>query len=75
MRRVSMVTRDELVAATVERYGKGRRSQKVRILDEFVAITGCHRKHAMRVLRGPRAKRRSVSSRSGASMTRRFARR
>ena len=61
MRRVSMVTRDELVAATVERYGKGRRSQKGRILDEFVAITGFHRKHAMRVLRGPRAKRRSVS--------------
>ena len=61
MRRVSMVTRDELVAATVERYGKGRQSQKGRILDEFVAITGFHRKHAMRVLRGPRAKRRSVS--------------
>ena len=61
MRRVSMVTRDELVAATVERYGKGRRSEKGRILDEFVAITGFHRKHAVRVLRGARATLRAAS--------------
>ena len=56
-----MVTRDELVAATVERYGKGRRSEKGRILDEFVAITGFHRKHAVRVLRGARATLRAAS--------------
>src|SRR4029077_5124692 len=61
MRRVSMVTRDELVAATVERYGKGRRSEKGRILDEFVAITGFHRKHDVRVLRGARAALRAAS--------------
>ena len=52
MRRVSMATRDELVAAVIERYSKGRQAEKGRILDEFVAITGFHRKHAMRVLRG-----------------------
>ena len=37
-----MATRDELVAAVIERYSKGRRAEKGRILDEFVAITGSH---------------------------------
>ena len=60
MRRVSMATRDELVAAVIERYSKGRRAEKGRILDEFVAVTGFHRKHAMRVLRGGAANRRSA---------------
>jgi len=53
-----MAVRHELVRATAERYGRGSRAEKVRILDEFVAITGFHRKHAMRVLRsGPPAPR------------------
>ena len=60
MRRVSMATRDELVAAVIERYRKGKRAEKGRILDEFVAVTGFHRKHAMRVLRGGPANRRSA---------------
>ena len=55
-----MATRDELVAAVVGRYGAGSRAEKGRILDEFVAVTGFHRKHAMRVLRGGRATRRSA---------------
>ena len=75
MRRVSMVTRDELVAATVERYGKGRRSQKGRILDEFVAITGFHRKHASGCFGVHGRSGARCRGRSGASMTRRFARR
>src|SRR3954453_15505540 len=57
MRRVSMATRDDLVAAVIERYSKGRRAEKGRILDEFVAVTGFHRKHAVSVLRGGQAKR------------------
>src|SRR5215213_4961908 len=52
MRRVSMTTRDELVAAVAERYARSGRSGRGRILDEFVAVTGHHRKHAMRLLRG-----------------------
>jgi hypothetical protein len=55
-----MATRDELVAAVVGRYGAGSRAEKGRILDEFVSVTGFHRKHAMRVLRGGRATRRSA---------------
>src|SRR5215468_2740475 len=60
MRRISMAVRDELVAAIVGRYAQGDRSERGRILDEFTAVTGFHRKHAMRLLRaGP------VSGRGG----------
>ena len=52
MRRVSMATRNELVEAIAARYAQGTRSEKARILDEFVAVTDFHRKHAMRLLRG-----------------------
>jgi hypothetical protein len=60
MRRVSMATRDELIAALAGRYGEAGRIERSRILDEFVAVTGYHRKHAMRVLRtGPTDARRA----------------
>jgi len=52
MRRISMATRDELVRAVSERYGGANREERGRILDEFAAVTGLHRKHAMRLLRG-----------------------
>src|SRR5215831_8223743 len=59
MRRISMAARDELVAAIVARYAQGDRCERGRILDEFTAVTGFHRK-AMRLLRaGP------VSGRGG----------
>jgi hypothetical protein len=57
MRRVTMATRDELVAAVRERYSSGDRREKTRILDELAAVTGFHRKHAMRVLRGQQVMR------------------
>jgi hypothetical protein len=47
-----MATRDELVVALIERYARGDRLERGRILDEFAAMTGFHRKHAMRLLRG-----------------------
>jgi hypothetical protein len=46
------------------RYKNATRCEKTAILDEFCATCGCHRKHAIRVLRGfkrftePKAKRR-----------------
>jgi hypothetical protein len=60
MRRISMAARDELVAAIVGRYAQGDRSERGRILDEFTAVTGFHRKHAMRLLRAG-----AVSGRGG----------
>src|SRR6266436_7796664 len=59
MRLVSMAVRDELVVAIAERYGGSLRWEKARILDEFVAVSGYHRKHAMRLLREGRTGKRS----------------
>jgi hypothetical protein len=46
-----MAARNELVAAIAGRYAQGDRVERGRILDEFAAVTGFHRKHAMRLLR------------------------
>jgi len=51
MRQISMTTRDELVMALAGRYARGSRVERGRMLDEFAALTGHHRKHAMRLLR------------------------
>ena len=64
MRRISMATRDELVVALVERYAGGSRAERGLILDEFVAVTKFHRKHATRLLKGG-SRRRQVGPRPG----------
>ena len=46
-----MTTRKELVEALRVRYGGAAFGERIKILDEFVALTGYHRKHAIRVLR------------------------
>ena len=64
-----MATRAELVEAVGERYRSADRQSKGRVLDEFGAVTGFHRKHAMRLLgtkrpaktEGPRPGRRIYS--------------
>ena len=45
-----MSTRTELVVAIRERYQRSNRTGRTAILDEFVAVTGYHRKHAVRLL-------------------------
>ena len=52
MSKISAKARKELVAAVAERYQTGTATEKGCILDEFTALTGCHRKHAIRVLSG-----------------------
>jgi hypothetical protein len=52
---ISRKARLELVLAVAERYRTSTKSDKTRILDEFVRLTGYHRKHAVRVLRGQAA--------------------
>lgn len=45
-----MTTRKELTMALRERYRSSAFGDRIKILDEFVALTGYHRKHAIRVL-------------------------
>ena len=54
-RKITMATRNELVARLSERYQAAGRSEKSLILDEFVKVSGYHRKHATRVLGKPKA--------------------
>ncbi len=51
---ISKQTRKELLEAVRERYHRAAREDKAKILDEFVAVAGCHRKHAIRLLSGKR---------------------
>ncbi len=51
MGRISMTTRNELVVALAGRYALGSRADRGRMLDEFAALTGHHRKHTVRLLR------------------------
>jgi hypothetical protein len=48
---MSVTTRRELIDAVAARYRAAGRSQKKEILDEFVKVTGFHRKHAIRALK------------------------
>jgi hypothetical protein len=47
--RISMTTRSELIEAVGARHRDVVTSKKKTILDEFVSLTGYHRKHATRV--------------------------
>ena len=66
-KKISADTVQALVVAIAERYKAAARPEKQRILDEFVAVLGYHRKHAIRMFnsgevpRKPRCRRRSES--------------
>ena len=49
---VSKMAKQELVATIRDRYRQSSKKDKGRILDEFAAITGHHRKHGIRLLSG-----------------------
>lgn len=63
-RRISMTTRKELTEALRSRYRSATFGERVKILDEFVALTGYHRKHAIRVLGEQAAGPRTVPARN-----------
>ncbi len=48
--KISKQTKRELLEALHERYRNSAKIDKAKILDEFVALAGCHRKHAIRLL-------------------------
>lgn len=50
--KLSKPARIEPLAALRERYQDATREDKSVVLNEFVALTGCHRKHALRLLAG-----------------------
>jgi hypothetical protein len=50
---ISKPTRAELLDALRQRYRQAPKSEKTKVLDEFVAVAGCHRKHAIRLLTAP----------------------
>jgi hypothetical protein len=50
-RQLSLATRRELIQAVAERYHAATRLAKKKILDEFIEVTGYHRKHAIRALK------------------------
>ena len=48
---MSLKSKNELLEVVRPRYLKASKSEKQKILDEFTAATGYHRKHAIRVLK------------------------
>ena len=48
--KINSQTKRELLPALRARYQKASRIEKTRILDEYVALAECHRKHAIRLL-------------------------
>ena len=42
----------ELLEVLRQRYQQAAKPDKTRILDELVVVSGCHRKHALRLLTG-----------------------
>ena len=48
---ISAVSRTEVLRAIRNRYRDASNKDKSRMPDEFVAMVGCHRKHAVRLLR------------------------
>lgn len=47
---ISKKARAEVLGALRVRYQQAAKDEKTKILDEFVAVAGCHRKHAIRLL-------------------------
>ena len=50
---MSQHSRRELLAVVVPRYHAAQRTDRKRILDEFVASSGYHRKYALHLLNHP----------------------
>ena len=49
-KKITGVTKKELIQVLKKRYKLSYKEEKTRILDEFTAITGYHRKHSVRLL-------------------------
>ncbi len=50
--KISKQGQSELLEVLRQRYQQAAKPDKTQILDEFVAVSGCHSKHAIRLLTG-----------------------
>ena len=64
-RGISRMAKKELLATIRDRYQDSNKRDKGRILDEFTAVTGLHRKHAIRLLAGSENEREEGTSLAG----------
>jgi hypothetical protein len=64
-----MTTRRELIGAVGQRYRAGNRHEKHEIIEEFIKLTGYHRKHSIRVLCREARLRRQSRGHADATMT------
>ncbi len=53
--KISKPTQREILEALRQRYRQATKPDKAKILDEFIAVAGWHRKHAIRLLAGSKA--------------------
>jgi len=63
VRSIGMATRKDLIQVLRPRYLNASRAEKTKILNEFVLLTGFHRKHAIRALNQPPSAKRPVRQR------------
>ena len=59
-----MASRKELIEALPARYRSAAFGDRVKILDEFVAVTDYHRKHAIRLLGSQRSTEKAACPRN-----------
>ena len=64
-RGISRMAEKELLATIRDRYQHSTKRDKGRILDEFTAVTGLHRKHSIRLLAGSDGEREQQPSLAG----------
>ena len=64
-RGISRMAEKELLDTIRDRYQRSTKRDKGRILDEFTAVTGLHRKHAIRILAGSDGEREQQPSLAG----------
>ena len=50
--KISVHAKDELIQVLKVQYRKSLKMEKTQILNQFIAVSGYHRKHAIRLLRG-----------------------
>ena len=67
---MSVASRRELLAVTAPRYRTANRAERSRMLEEFVASTGYHRKYALTVLNHPLRRPQRARNGSGHVTTR-----